>query len=144
MARPEPTHNLYEESTEDLRNVLKKSEVKGKENFGCSVSKHELLHQHERHLSFLAEGVLQPRTFMVPPAYTLACMPVLNAKKVRIKDLHVHSRGKNQIIVLRAIAHPYVYSSSIAIVEDESGYVARLTVCNLEDSLSDSFLVKGL
>jgi hypothetical protein len=34
---------------------------------------------------------------------------------------------------VRSIVDPYVYSSSITVVEDERGGVARLTVCNLED-----------
>jgi hypothetical protein len=142
MARSIPTHNIYEESPDKLRNALRKSEGKGGERLGPRVSRQELLQQHERHLGFLKEGVLPPRTFILPPAYTPSCIPVSNAKKVRIEDLRVDIRDKNQVILLRAIADPYVHSASIAIVEDETGNVARLTICNLEDSLDDSILVK--
>jgi hypothetical protein len=142
MARPIPTHNTYEESPDKLRNALRENEGKGGKILGHRVSRQDLLQQHERHLGFLTEGVLPPRTFILPPAYTPSCIPVSDAKKVCIEDLCVDRRDKNQVILLRVIAGPYVYSASIAIVEDESGNAARLTVCNLEDSLDDSILVK--
>jgi hypothetical protein len=44
---------------------------------------------------------------------------------------------------LRTIVSPYVFSTTVTIVEDEFGDVARLTVCNLEDNIVDPIVLEN-
>lgn len=46
-------------------------------------------------------------------------------------------------MLLRSIASPYIYSSTVTIVEDERGDAARLTISNLEDNMVDPIIPEG-
>lgn len=63
--------------------------------------------------------------------------------QIYISDLNVETRDPSQILLLRSISQPYVYSSTVTIVEDEQGDVARFTVCNLEDNMIDPIITQG-
>jgi hypothetical protein len=45
--------------------------------------------------------------------------------------------------LLRTIASPYIYSTTVTIAEDQNGDVARVTLCNLEDNMIDPIVTKG-
>jgi hypothetical protein len=62
---------------------------------------------------------------------------------VSVKDLTINTRDETAILFLRTITESYVHSSSMTIVEDELSDVARLTICNLEDTFNDPTITLG-
>ncbi|KAF2831890.1 SET domain-containing protein [Ophiobolus disseminans] len=144
MARSEPVRNTYEEFADEMKQLMEDSKNKRGQIPKSRQMRDALIQDHEWHLRFLHEGVLQPRNFILPPPYAPAQLEFSKARRVHIKDLGISSRNSEEAILLRTLTDPYVYSSSITIVEDEHGDTARLTVCNLEDSMDDPVLSKGL
>ncbi|KAF2463540.1 SET domain-containing protein [Lindgomyces ingoldianus] len=63
--------------------------------------------------------------------------------QVHLGDLRIDSRDPSTLILVKSITPPYIYSSTIIIVEDEAGDVARLTVCNLEHTMIDPLISEG-
>lgn len=144
MARSEPIRNTYEEFADELKGLNKIAKSKEEHVLVSEHTKDALIQDHEWHLRFLQDGVLQARNFILPPPYTPSRVTPDHARKTHIKNLIISSRHSGEIVVVRTITEPYVYSSSITIVEDENGEVARLTACNLEDSSIDPILYKGI
>jgi hypothetical protein len=145
MAQPpaEPNRSSYEEIPDEVNKLLRES---NKEEGVVPTSKSTqsaLLEQHERQLGLQASGTLPSRTFVLPLPYPPSRTSVPEANQVHIDEILVNSRKSNEVLLLRAITEPYVYSSSIIIAEDEHGAVARLTLCNLEDSPIDPVLSQG-
>ncbi|PVI03785.1 SET domain-containing protein, partial [Periconia macrospinosa] len=62
---------------------------------------------------------------------------------IQLKQIAVNKRNPGSVAFFRTVAVPYVYSSTVTIVEDEDGDVAKLTVGNLEDSPVDPILTEG-
>lgn len=62
---------------------------------------------------------------------------------MKIEDIRTDLRNINDVVLLRTITDPYIYSSVVTIVEDEFGDAARLTVCNPEDSMIDPIIQYG-
>lgn len=134
--------NFYEEHPDECKELWERSEKETGEIPGREPSRDELLKQHERHLQFLKSGPLPPRTFVLPFPYPPSPVAVLNATWIQITDLKIGSRKPEEFLLVRSIVDPYVYSSSITVVEDERGGVARLTVYNLEDLWIDPVITK--
>ncbi|KAF1845584.1 SET domain-containing protein [Cucurbitaria berberidis CBS 394.84] len=143
MARPDPIRNTYEEFPDELKELLKTGQNEMGRNPSTVPSRDILLHNHEWHLKFLVESAMPARNFVLPPAYPPSRASASEAKRVGIEDLRIDLRNPNDFILLRAITGPYVYSSTVTIVEGEYGQAARLTVCNLEDSIIDPIIPVG-
>jgi hypothetical protein len=143
MTRVEPPRNAYEEHADELKELLENSKGEKGNNPGRFSSRAALLQEHERHLKFLAESVRQPRNFILPPSYRPSRTLPSQTKYINLTDLRLGTRNSSKSILLRTIAEPYVYSASITIVEDANCGVARLTVCNLDDSSSDPVIPRG-
>ena len=62
---------------------------------------------------------------------------------MHLNDIRIDSRDRDDVLVLRTIASPYVWSATVTVTEDETGDVARLTVCNLEDNVIDPIITEG-
>jgi hypothetical protein len=60
---------------------------------------------------------------------------------MHLEDLRISERDTEELLVLRTITPPYVYSSTVTIVEDANGDVTKLIVGNLEDNPVDPILV---
>jgi len=144
MVRAEPIRNTYEEFPDELKELLEKTRSEKGQIPKSRPTREALLQDHEWHLRFLREGVLQPRNFILPSPYTPSRSSPSQARKTHIKDLRIDSRDPEDVILLRTLTDPYVYSSSITIVEDEHGDAARLSICNLEDNMTDPVIAKGL
>jgi hypothetical protein len=142
MAQPEPSRNTYEEIPDELNRLLKESKEEGVASTS-RPTRAALLKEHERQLELQATGALPPRTFVLPLPYPPSRTSIPEASQVHIDQILVNSRKSNEVLLLRAITEPYVYSSSIIIAEDEHGAVARLTLCNLEESPIDPVLSQG-
>ena len=143
MARSEPIRNTYEDFPDELKETLKESNIVKGQRPRLWPTRDVLLHNHEWHLRFLREGVLQPRNFILPFPYTPSRAVWSEARRTQLRNLHILSRDPQEVLLLRTLTDPYVYSSSITIVEDENGDVARLTLCNLEDNMTDPAIPKG-
>jgi hypothetical protein len=91
----------------------------------------------------LEADFMPPRNFILPLPYLPSKTTLSQTTRVHLNDLNIDSRKPNHAILFRTIAEPYVYSNSITIVEDEHGDVARLTICNLEDSMNDPIIPMG-
>jgi hypothetical protein len=143
MTRVEPPRNAYEQSADESKQLSEKSTAKEGNSLERLSSREALLQDHERHLNFLAEGVRQPRSFILPPSYRPSSTLPSQAKCTSLTDVLVGTRESSKLILLRTIAEPYIYSNTITIVEDANCKVARLTVCNLEYSPSDSVIPQG-
>jgi hypothetical protein len=143
MVRAEPIRNTYEEFPDELKELLERSKSSKGQVPKSTPTRDALLQDHEWHLCFLREGVLQPRNFILPSPYTPSRSSPSEARKTRIKGLRIESRDLEEVLLLRTLTNPYVYSSSITIVEDEHGDAARLTVCNLEDNMIDPVIAEG-
>lgn len=63
--------------------------------------------------------------------------------QILLDDLKINERNHKTAILFRILTAPYIHSASTTIVEDVSGNVARLTVCNLEDSMVDPILLES-
>ena len=139
MARQGPARNTYEESPDELVETLKSSEIdRGRKPRG-TPSRDALLQDHVRHLKLLTEGPLPPKKFILPLPYPPSNTPI-KFTRTHIADLCIGARAETSVLLVRTITDPYVYCSSVTIVEDKTGAVARLTVCNLEDSKIDPIL----
>lgn len=144
MARSEPIRNTYEEFPDESKRLLKTTERDHGQRLATRPSKDVLIQDHAWHLHFLREGVLQSRNFILPLPYRPSRARFSQARPTRIADLRIGTRNAEEFVLLRTLTDPYVYSSSITIVEDEHGDGARLTVCNVSDLINDSVLSKGL
>ncbi|CAO2648748.1 Nn.00g096970.m01.CDS01 [Neocucurbitaria sp. VM-36] len=142
MARPDPVRNIYEDFPDELKELSKGGNERGARP-SASAHRDTLLHDHTWHLKFLAEGTMPPRNLVLPPPYPPSKASMSDMKQTRINDLEIESRNPTQLILLRTITDPYVYSSTVTIVEDAFGNAARLTICNLEDSVMDPIITKS-
>jgi hypothetical protein len=143
MAGPDTKRNFYEESPDECKELLEKFEKKTKNVSVATQSREDLLREHERHLQFLKSGPLPPRTFVLPFPYPPSPVSMANATWTHMRNLSTRSRKQGEFMFVRSIVDPYVFSSSITIVEDENGDVARLTVCNIDDLWIDPVIDKG-
>lgn len=141
MAGQDSNRNFYEESPDECKELLEKVENEMEDL--SSQSREDLLVEHERHLHFLKSGPLPPRTFVLPLPYPPSPISVANASWTHMKNISIGSRKQEEFMFVRSIVDPYVFSSSVTIVEDENGHVARLTVCNVEDLWIDPVIEKG-
>jgi hypothetical protein len=140
MTRQDPARNTYEESPDELVETLKSSKNDSGRKPKSTPSRDALLQDHVRHLKFLTEGPLPSRNFILPLPYPPSNTPISKSTWTHIADLCIGARAETSALLVRTITEPYVYSSSVTIVEDKTGAVARLTVCNLEDSQIDPIL----
>ncbi|KAL6709652.1 hypothetical protein ACN47E_001080 [Coniothyrium glycines] len=143
MVYHEPTRNTYEEVPDEAKEWAKITAAEYGQSPKSLSSRETLLSEHERHLALLTDGILRPRVFVLPPQYCPAPSKSDHCNAVHVNDLRISSRSSSEILLLRAVTTPYVYSSTITIVEDAAGNTARLMACNLEDSLLDSIITKG-
>jgi hypothetical protein len=143
MAQLEPSRNTYEEIPDEVNRLLKESRKEEGVAPTSKPTRAALLEEHERQLELQATGALPPRTFVLPLPYPPSRTSIPKASQVYIDNILVNSRKSDEVLLLRAITEPYVYSSSIIIAEDKHGVVARLTLCNLEDSPIDPVLSQG-
>jgi hypothetical protein len=137
MARRHPIRNTYEEFPDELKETLQQAK---KEHGLTPISKATRegpLHDHEWHLKFLSEGALPPRNLILPPPYPPSQTSTSEAQHISIEDLRIGTRIENELLFLRTIAEPYIYSSTVTIAEDEAGDTVRLSICNLDDSAHD-------
>ncbi|KAF2845115.1 SET domain-containing protein [Plenodomus tracheiphilus IPT5] len=143
MAGPELLSNVYEEAPDEIKLLQAKEE----QVFGTipvsRPSRTTLLQNHNRNIKDLAEGRLPPRSFILPAPYPPARTPIFEAERIYISQVQTAARKIDTVLYVRTIADPYVYSSSITIIEDEFGSAARLTVCNLDDTTHDPLLLNG-
>lgn len=144
MAFYDLDRNTYEENPDKLKEVLEKGQINIGKFPELKNERSSLIKEHDRVVSVLAEGQLQSRTFILPMPYPPSNLATEQAKQVLIKDVAIRLRDPRTFLLLRTITLPYVYSSSTTVAEDESGSVARLTVCNIDDSPFDSILTKGI
>jgi hypothetical protein len=142
MAHQDPIRNTYEEFPDELKETLKRAKNEHGQTPASRTTRESLLHDHEWHLKFLAESALHPRNFILPPPYPPSRTPAPKAQQIRIKDLRIGIRISQEILLLRTTTEPYTYSSTVTIVEDEDGDAARLTICDLDDSMHDPALSK--
>ena len=63
--------------------------------------------------------------------------------QIKLNDLRYDIRDPNTVLIVKAISPSYVYSTTVLVVEDDDGNVARLTLCNLEDTLVDPMVSEG-
>jgi hypothetical protein len=143
MAHSDLERNTYEEIPDKVKELLKKKKDEGGVLPTSRPIRAVLLEEHERHLELLATGALPPRTFVLPLPYSPSQTSLLHAKQLHLDELLINTRKSSDILLLRALTDPYVHSSSIVIVEDRHGDVARLALCNLEDSSIDPVVTKG-
>jgi hypothetical protein len=143
MAGPKEIYNTYEEDPDELKNFL--NEMKLLEEFPLTPlpTRASLLDIHNAHLQLLVSGRLQPHKFILPLPYPPSRTTTSQTAHVCVKSLSIDTRDETAILFLRTIAEPYVHSSSITIVEDELGDVARLTIRNLEDTPNDPTITLG-
>ncbi|KAF2033869.1 hypothetical protein EK21DRAFT_57881 [Setomelanomma holmii] len=142
MVRPQQSHNLYEEDPDETKELSQKAQGHKGEKVVQEVSKETLAQEHDRHLKFHTENALQPRNIILPMSYCPSKVSLSQAKRTRIRDLRIATGDLDEVILLRTLTEPVVHSASVTIVEDEHGEIARLTVCNLEDSMNDPVLSK--
>ena len=143
MARPDPIRNTYEEFPDELKELLDKETTERGLLPSRRASLDALLSDHVWHLNYLAEQAMPTRNLVLPPPYPPSKTSMADANQVKIQELRIDVRSQEELIILRTITDPYVYSTTITIVEGEFGDAARLTVCNLEDSLIDPIIPKG-
>jgi hypothetical protein len=143
MERPQSVSDAHEEHPDGAKELYERAQSRKGEVVEQEISRKSLLQEHSRHLKFQTEGHLQPRNFILPMPYRPSKISLSHANWTHIKKLRIASREIDEAIVLRTLTEPVVHSSSVTIVEDEHGDVARLTVCNLEDSMNDPVLPKG-
>ena len=143
MARQDPIRNTYEEFPDELKGTLQQAEKEQGQTPRSTTSRKVLIQNHDWHLKFLTEGVLPPRSLILPPPYPPSRTPTPKAQQIHIEDLRIGSRISNQLLIVRTVAEPYVYSSTVTIAEDEDGHAARLTICNWEDMMNEPTIPKG-
>jgi hypothetical protein len=141
-ARPQSYASTYEASPDGAKALLGRIKIQEGKIVTITPDLNALLEEHKMHLVYLNEGALPPRNLILPLPYPPSTIDLLEANRVYINNLRINSRNANDIIILRTITDPYVHSSSITIVEDEQGNFARLTLCNVDDSVLDPVLAK--
>lgn len=140
MARPDPITNTYEELPDKAKELQKDNEANQGQVPKKRLSRETLLHNHTWHLKLLVATGLPPKNLILPPPYPPSNTPLSEGNRVRLNNLQIHCRNREDFILFRTVTDPYVYSSTVTIVEDEFGDTARLTVCNLEDSMNDPII----
>jgi hypothetical protein len=143
MVLSERPRNTYEEDPGDSKDISRSDPGLKGQLPASRPDRSILLRQHESNLRCLVDGTVSPRMFVLPMPYPPSRTPLQHSKQLYLKDVRIHSHTSNEILVVRTIADPYVHSSSISIVEDEHGAVARLTICNIEDSSNDPVFSVG-
>ncbi|KAH7391710.1 hypothetical protein BKA66DRAFT_568125 [Pyrenochaeta sp. MPI-SDFR-AT-0127] len=142
MARPDPISNTYEEIPDEAKELQKKFKSAQGQIPKKRQSRDTLLHDHDWHLKRLYEPGIPPRNLILPPPYPPSRTPTSKGIKLQIEDLRIGTRKHEEFIILRTLTDPYIYAATVTIVEDEFGEVARLTICNLEDSINDPIVTK--
>ncbi|KAF2740323.1 hypothetical protein EJ04DRAFT_572175 [Polyplosphaeria fusca] len=143
MALPTTSRNTYEELPEQLKDFQKNASTNGDAQW--KPSRGALLREHEAHMKILSQGSLPVKTMTLPLSYPPSRVSIHDSscRRLHLLDLNLESRDPNSIIILRTVTSPYIYSSTITVAEDETGEVARLMVCNLEDNLNDPIVDEG-
>jgi hypothetical protein len=144
MVNQDLVRNTYEEFADELKDTLTIAEAENGQIPSNKASRETLPHDHDWHLMFLAKCALPPRNIILPLPYPPSKTPLQKTQPIALKDLYIGSRATNKLLILRTVTDPYVYSSTVTIVEDEAEDVARLTICNLDDSVDDPIVPKGL
>jgi hypothetical protein len=129
--------NTYEEDPDVLKEISRSDGGLNGQLLASRPLRSVILRQHESNLRCLVDGITSPRTFLLPAPYPPSRTALQNSRQVLLKDIHINLRVLSEMVLVRTIVDPYVHSSSISIVEDEHGDVARLTVRNMEDSMHD-------
>lgn len=138
-----PTWSTYEEAPEQLRDLIKSpSSEKGAKPSSRS-SKNALLSAHNSNLVLLSKGNVPVKNFILPEPYPPSRIAITNGTETQITNLLIDQRDPESYLIAKTITEPYMYSSSITIIEDSNGDVARLTVGNLEDTVLDPILPEG-
>lgn len=163
MALHSGPQNTYEEVPDLAKNFIKEAPDERGQRPKSKVSRDTLLKIHQKHLKLLTEGGVPVRNLTLPKPYPPARNSIhatsrkfvrtitlaihqkgsLTAYKAHLADLLVDSRDQHTVLLLRTIASPYVWSSTVTVVEDATGEVARLTVYNLEDNFIDPIVTEG-
>jgi hypothetical protein len=144
MVPSERPHNTYEEDPEESKEISQSNQGLAGQLPTSWPGRSELLRQHESNLRYLVDGIMSPRIFVLPMPYPPSRTPLQHSTQVYLKEVRIYSRQSNEILVVRTIVNPYVHSSSISIVEDEHGAVARLTIYNIDDSMNDPVFPVGM
>ncbi|KAJ4301243.1 hypothetical protein N0V90_003334 [Kalmusia sp. IMI 367209] len=145
MALPKGYRNTYEEAPDLAKDFIKEAPDEKGQRPKSKVSRDTLLRTHQRHLKLLSEGNVPIRNLVLPYPYPPARGPIYTTSKnvVHLSDLCIDSRDRDAVLLLHTITSPYVWSATVTIAEDETGDVARLTVCNLEDNVVDPIITEG-
>jgi hypothetical protein len=143
MARSEPISNTYEETPDELRELLESTQDYTNQVPTAKFDRSALLNEHEKSLKWLDGDSIPPQNFILPLPYLPSRSTLSQIIRVNLSNLRIDCREVNDAVLFRTIAEPYVYSSSITIVEDYNGDVARLTVCNIDDSMNDPMFPIG-
>ncbi|KAF1974011.1 SET domain-containing protein [Bimuria novae-zelandiae CBS 107.79] len=145
MALHSSPKNTYEEEPDLAKNFANETPDEKGQRPKSKVSRDTLVRTHQRHLKLLSEGSVPIRNLILPnpypPSHRSICATYKN--NVHLGDLCIDSRDQDDVLLLRTIASPYVWSSTVTVAEDETGDVARLTVCNLEDNVVDPIVTEG-
>lgn len=161
------SRNTYEESPEQLKELFKTvSEKKGSRlSHTARPSPDELVAVHVEQLKLLSQASVPIRSFVLPLSYPPSrvlietghdesCQWVricskcdirnrLSIEQVFLNDLLVEERDPRAVILLKTVMAPYVYSATVTIVEDGDGNMARLTICNQEDTIVEPIFPEG-
>ncbi|KAL1595846.1 hypothetical protein SLS60_009536 [Paraconiothyrium brasiliense] len=145
MALTTGSRNTYEEVPDLAKKLINEAPAETGQRPKSKVSRDTLVRTHQRHLKLLSEGSVPIRSLILPKPYPPARGSIhTNSKKtVHLGDLQIDSRDRDALLLLRTITSPYVWSSTVTVAEDETGDVARLTVCNLEDNVVDPIVTEG-
>ncbi|KAF2440987.1 SET domain-containing protein [Karstenula rhodostoma CBS 690.94] len=137
--------NTYEEVPDLAKKFVNEAPNETGQRPKSKVSRDALVRTHQRHLKLLSEGSVPVRSLVLPKPYPPArgSVHATSTKTVHLGDLQIDSRDRDAVLLLRTITTPYVWSSTVAVVEDETGDVARVTVWNLEDNVVDPIVTKG-
>ncbi|KAF2112352.1 hypothetical protein BDV96DRAFT_649151 [Lophiotrema nucula] len=143
MIVPKSFKNTYEEPPDRLRDLVKTALEDGE--LQQNSSRDRLLSDHELHVKLLSQGNLPTKNMILPVPYIPSRVSIQDAicRKIHLVDLKVESRDADTCILLRNITSPYIYSSTIMVVEDKNGDAARLTISNLEDTMVDPITPEG-
>ncbi|KAL5389800.1 hypothetical protein DPSP01_002289 [Paraphaeosphaeria sporulosa] len=145
MALSTGINNTYEEVPDLAKEFVNKAPDETGQRPKFKVSRDTLVRTHQRHLKLLSEGSVPVRSLVLPKPYPPArgLVETTSTKAVHLGDLRIDSRDGDAVLLLRTITAPYVWSSTVTVAEDETGDVARLTVCNLEDNVVDPIVTEG-
>lgn len=134
----------YEQSPNRLKEFLQNQERSN--GISSSPSRSELKRTHSKNIELLKAYPPPLRNMILPLPYFPSNVSILDkeCRKVSLKDIAFNTHDTNIAIIVRIITDPYVFSATVTLIEDERGDAARLTVCNLDDSVTDPVLPQGI